>query len=180
MVCDRCIYVIKNILHNLEIQPVSVEMGMVEFENKLSDDETQRFREAIEVVGFELLDDNNQVLIEQVKALLIKLVHKTQDIEKINISEFIGSNLQHDYPSLSQLFSSVEGLTIEKYFIQLRVERVKELLVYDELNLTEISYRLAYSSLAHLSAQFKQVTGMTATTFKNLKNNTQRRSLDKI
>lgn len=181
MVCDRCVLAIWRVMFELDQQPASVTMGEIDFADRiLSDDDVDQIRLAIEPLGFELVSTRKQAFIEQIKTSLIQLVHGGHELENIKLSDHLGRVIKQDYQSLSQLFSSVEGLTIEKYFIRLKVERVKELLVYDELNLTEISYRLGYSSLAHLSSQFKQITGMTPTAFKNLKGNKQRRSLDKL
>jgi AraC-like DNA-binding protein len=181
MVCDRCILVIKNVMHELNLQPVSVIMGEVDLDDhELNEEELIQIKQAIEPLGFELVSNKKQALIEQIKTMLIKLVHGDNDLEKLKLSVYISAVLNQDYQALSHLFSSVEGITIEKYFIHLKVERIKELLVYDELNLTEISYQLGYSSLAHLSSQFKQITGLTPSAFKKVKDNKQRRSLDKI
>ena len=181
MVCDRCVLVIKNIMQELQYPPVSVIMGEVDLAGHvLNEKDISKIRQAIEPLGFELVSNRKQALIEQIKTSLIQLLHGRQDLENIKLSDYIATEIKQDYQSLSQLFSSVEGITIEKYFIRLKVERIKELLVYDELNLTEISWRLAYSSLAHLSSQFKKITGMTPTAFKKLNDNKQRRSLDKI
>jgi len=180
MVCDRCVLVINNVMQELQFQPASIIMGEVDLPGQiLNDKDINKIREAIEPLGFELVSNKKQALIEQIKTSLIQLIH-SENLETVKLSEFLSEKLKHDYQSLSHLFSSTEGLTIEKYFIHLKIERIKELLVYNELNLTEISYRLGYSSLAHLSTQFKQVTGMTPTAFKNLRDSKRRRPLDKI
>lgn len=181
MVCDRCVLVIKNVMQELQFQPASVIMGEVDFAGRvLSGDDLNKIKQSIVPLGFELVSNKKQALIEHIKTALIQLVHGGHELDNIKLSDYLKTQIQHDYQSLSHLFSSVEGMTIEKYFIHLKVERIKELLVYDELNLTEISYRLGYSSLAHLSSQFKQTTGMTPTAFKKLKDNSQRRPLDKL
>ena len=181
MVCDRCILTIKNILQELNLNPYSIILGEVDFRKvKLHNKDIEMIRSSIESFGFELVSDNKQALIEKIKVSLIQLINNKDDLEKIKLSVYLSEKTKHDYPSLSQLFSSVECLTIEKYFIQLKIERIKELLIYDELSLTEIFNRLGYSSLAHLSSQFKQVTGMSPSAFKKLKDNNQRRSLDNI
>ncbi len=181
MVCDRCVLVITDVMFKLNYQPISVIMGEVNLvEPVLSDDALEQIKNTIEPLGFELVDDKKQAQIEQIKTALILLVHGNQDLENIKLSSYVAERIGRDYQSLSQIFSSVGGLTIEKYFIHLKVERVKELLVYDELRLTEIAFRLGYSSQAHLSAQFKQATGMTPTAFKKLKDNKRRLPLDKI
>ena len=181
MVCERCVMVIENVMQGLGLKPLSVIMGEVDFaDDAINSDVLEKIRLEIEPLGFELLSNKKHALIEQVKTVLIKLLHKGHDLENIKLSDYLKTELKQDYQSLSQLFSSVEGKTIEKYFIHLKVERVKELLVYNELTLTEISYRLGYSSLAHLSSQFKQVTGMSPSAFKKIKDNRQRLPLDKI
>jgi len=181
MVCGRCVLVIENVLQTLKLDFSSVIMGEIELKSETLDDEKiQQIKQAIEPLGFELIGNQKQAQIALTKTALIQLIHGDKDLESIKLSEFISAELKLDYQSLSQLFSSVEGITVEKYFIQLKIERVKELLVYDELNLTQISYRLGYSSLAHLSSQFKQITGMSPSAFKKIKNNRQRQALDKI
>ncbi len=182
MVCDRCVLVIKNTLDALGYPSANVLMGEVRFDNQtLSAAEIENIKQAIEPLGFELISNKKQALIEHIKTALIELTHGgTENLDNIRLSDYLATRLRHDYSSLSHLFSSVEGITIEKYFIQLKVERIKELLVYDELSQSEIAWRLGYSSPAHLSAQFKQVTGMTPSAFKKLKDNKQRRPLDKL
>ena len=137
-------------------------------------------KEGIEPLGFELIDDRKSRIIESIKNLIIALVHQTDEFSKIKISDYLRDNLRYDYNYLSNLFSSVEAVTIEQFWINQRIEKAKELLLYDELNLTEISHRLGYSSLAHLSRQFKKVTGLTPSHFKRLKDANGRRSLDKV
>lgn len=181
MVCERCVLAVSKALHELGYQPASVVMGEIDFATQtLTDNDISRIRQAIEPLGFELVSNKKQAAIEQVKTALIQLTHGDQDLEDIKLSDYIATRLKQDYHSLSHLFSAVEGLTIEKYFIQLKVERIKEWLVYDELSQAEIAFRLGYSSPAHLSSQFKQITGMTPSAFKKLKDNKQRRPLDKI
>jgi AraC-like DNA-binding protein len=181
MVCNRCVLVIKNTLENIGYSSGLVSMGEVDFENQtLNKTELDQIQQAIEPLGFELISDKKQALIERVKTSLIELTNGDTVLDDFKLSDFITAQLKQDYHSLSHLFSSVEGITIEKYFIQLKVERIKELLVYDELSQSEIAWRLGYSSPAHLSAQFKQITGMTPSAFKKLKDNKQRRPLDKI
>lgn len=181
MVCDRCVLVIKNTLAQLGYDSANVLMGEINFaEDKLADQDIERIREAIEPLGFELVSNRKQAMIEHIKSALIELTHGEQHLENIKLSDYIATRLKQDYQSLSHLFSSVEGVTIEKYYIQLKVERIKELLVYDELSQAEIAWRLGYSSPAHLSTQFKQVTGMTPGAFKKLKDPQQRQPLDKL
>ena len=181
MVCDRCVLVIKNTLMQLGFNSANVLMGEINFaEASLSEQDITRIKQAIEPLGFELVSNRKQAMIENIKSGLIELTHGDEHLEDIKLSDYVANKLKQDYHSLSHLFSSVEGVTIEKYYIQLKIERIKELLVYDELSQTEIAWQLGYSSPAHLSSQFKQITGMTPSAFKSLKDNKQRRPLDKI
>jgi len=181
MVCERCILVINNTLAQLGYGSTNVLMGEINFvEENLSEQDIARIQQAIEPLGFELVSNRKQAMIEHIKSALIELTHGERHLENIKLSRYIASRLKQDYQSLSHLFSSVEGITIEKYFIQLKIERIKELLVYGELSQTEIAWQLGYSSPAYLSSQFKQITGMTPSAFKSLKDNKQRRPLDKI
>jgi len=173
--------IIKNLLNDFNLKPVSVALGEVELgEQTLSLAQIQLIKEGIEPLGFELIDDRKSRIIESIKNLIIELVHQTDEFTKIKISDYLRDNLHYDYNYLSNLFSSVEAVTIEQFLINQRIEKAKELLLYDELNLTEISHRLGYSSLAHLSRQFKKVTGLTPSHFKRLKDAHGRRSLDKV
>ena len=149
-------------------------------EKSLTVGELNSIKEKIEPLGFELIDNKKSRLIEKIKATIIELIHHQDTVEAIKLSEHLKNKLHYDYNYLSNLFSSVEGITIEQYLINQKIEKVKELLVYDELSLTEIAYRLGYSSLAHLSGQFKKVTGLSPSHFKQLKDVRQRRPLDKI
>lgn len=181
MVCNRCVLAIKNTMESLGYPSALVSMGEVDFENRtLSKTDIDLIQQAIEPLGFELISDKKQALIERVKTSLIELTYGDTVLDDFKLSDYLATQIKQDYHALSHLFSSVEGVTIEKYFIQLKIERIKELLVYDELSQSEIAWRLGYSSPAHLSAQFKQITGMTPTAFKKLKDNKQRRPLDKI
>lgn len=175
MVCIRCKLVVKEELTKLGLHYNSVELGEVEIRENLTAEQVSRFRTALFKSGLELMDDKKSVLIEKIKKVIIESVHYSEDPLTINFSEFLSQKLQYDYTYLANLFSEVQGTTIEQYLIAHKIERVKELLVYNELNLTEIAYQMHYSSVAHLSAQFKKVTGLTPTHFKNLKN--KRRSM---
>jgi len=180
MVCDRCRFVVQNILHELNLKSVSVQLGEVDFgEANINSRKMEQFRNRIEELGFELINDRKSKLIEDLRQHIIAFTQKDLP-EKVKLSEFLADRLHHDYGYLSKLFSSVEGVTIEHYFILQKIEKTKELLVYDELTLTEISYRLGYSSVAHLSRQFKKVTGLTPSDFKRLRDSGQRRSIDKV
>ncbi|NDV68832.1 AraC family transcriptional regulator [Dysgonomonas sp. 25] len=180
MVCNRCIMAVDSLLRNMEIEPVSVGLGEVVLSEKLDKEQKETLRNALEAIGFELIEDKKIRIIEHIKKIIIELVHYSDgDGLKVNLSEHIAQKLSHDYSYLSKLFSEVTNTTIEKYFIAQKIERVKELLVYDELSLKEIADRLNYSSVAHLSAQFKTVTGLTPSHFKKVKDN-KRKPLDEV
>lgn len=179
MVCNRCIMVVKSEFEKLGYEPLSVELGEVEIQEELTDAEKQRLNAVLQNSGFDLIDDKRSRIIEQIKNLIIELVHKNHNDLKTNLSGYLTSYLHHDYHYLSNLFSEVEGTTIEKYFIAQKIEKVKELLVYDELSLSEIADRLNYSSVAYLSSQFKKVTGLTPSHFKNIRS-IRRKPLDEV
>lgn len=181
MVCDRCILAIKNVLDEIKLHPIAIFMGEVDFgETNIIPSQLEQFKNKIEPLGFELINDKKSKLIENIKKHIIQLVQQDSSSEKFKLSDYLAKNLHHDYTHLSNLFSTVEGVTIEQYFINQKIEKTKEFLVYDELTLTEISYRLGYSSVAHLSRQFKKVTGMTPSQFKQLRHNKHRQALDKV
>ena len=181
MVCPRCIKVVKDEFEKLKIPVESVELGKVTTPFELNAEKTKAVQKVLEENGFELIDDRKSKLIDSIKTLIIQKIHHSKDnnIQSINSSDYISGELGYDYSYLSNLFSSVEGITIEKYIINQKIEKVKELLVYDELTLNEISYQLAYSSVQHLSSQFKKVTGLTPSHFKKLKEN-KRKPLDSV
>lgn len=179
MVCNRCKMVVKAELERLGYTPRIVELGEVVLDNELTDTEKLNIDEALQRVGFSIIDDKKSRLIEKIKNLIIELVHRQNDEIKTNLSDYLSSLLNHDYSYLTHLFSEVEGTTIEKYYIAQKIEKVKELLVYDELTLSEIAFQLHYSSVAHLSNQFKKVTGLTPTHFKNIRDQ-KRKSLDEV
>lgn len=179
MVCNRCIMVVESEFEKLDIQTLSVELGEVRLDKKLTTEQKNKLSERLESLGFSLIDDKKGRLIEQVKNLIIELVHYNNNNLKINLSDYISDKLHHDYNYISNLFSEVEGTTIEKYFIAQKIEKVKEFLVYDELTLNEIAFNLNYSSVAHLSAQFKKVTGLTPSHFRQIRTN-KRKPLDEV
>ncbi|MBS1774283.1 MAG: helix-turn-helix transcriptional regulator [Bacteroidetes bacterium] len=167
MVCNRCIMVVTAELEKLGLHPLNVTLGEVVLqEKKLPKEHLKNIQQALQQLGFELIDDKKSKLIEQLKSCIVDLIHYSEPIE-VKYSAYLTDKLHHDYTYLSKLFSEVEGITIEHYIIKQKIERAKELLAYDELSLSEIADRLGYSSVAHLSAQFKKVTGLTPTFFKN-------------
>lgn len=179
MVCDRCIKSVTNILCSLAILHKSVKLGEVTITTSLLPELKISLKQKLEEDGFELIDDKKSKLIEQIKKLLVTVLQDEMEGKKFKLSAFLGDSLHHDYSYLSNLFSSTEGKTIENYFINLKVEKIKELLVYDELSISEIAYKMGYSSSAHLSNQFKQVTGLTPFYFKSM-GSAKRKSLSAI
>jgi len=180
MVCSRCIKVVKTELENMGLHPEIVKLGEVVLQENENQINKEKINEALTKHGFELLDDKKSLIIEKIKSAIIELIHHQNDAQiKYNFSYLIEKKLGLDYTYLSSLFSSIEGITIEKYIILQRIERVKELLVYDELTLSEIAWQLGYSSVQHLSQQFKKVTGLTPSHFKNIKED-KRKPLDKV
>ena len=179
MVCNRCKMVVKSTLEKLGLHPLQVELGEVELkENDISPVKEQLTQE-LQSLGFDLLDDKKTKTIEKIKNLITDLVQNKSNSIDIKLSDYLSGELLQDYSSLSSLFSEVEGITIEKYYILQKIEKVKELLVYDELSLSEIAFQLNYSSVAYLSNQFKKVTGLTPSHFKNLRT-VKRKSLDDL
>ena len=179
MVCNRCIMVVKSELEKFGLHPVTVTLGEVELDQEITPAQKEELREHFLDLGFELIDDKKTRLIENVKTSILERVHYKEDPLKITFSEYLSEKFHQDYSALSKLFSEVQGMTIEQYAITQKIEKVKELLVYDELSLKEIALQLNYSSVSHLSKQFKKVTGLTPTHFKQVKEN-KRIPLDKI
>lgn len=179
MVCKRCIMVVQQELERLGLDVRNVTLGEVTLGETLTPVEKTQIESALTPLGFQLIDDKKSRIIEQIKSIIIDLVHHHDNDTKTNLSQQLSNELHHDYNYLSNLFSEVEGTTIEKYFIAQRIERVKELLVYDELSLSEIAFQLNYSSVAYLSNQFKKVTGLTPSHFKLIRED-KRKPLDEI
>lgn len=169
MVCIRCKMVVKTELEKLGLHYTTVELGEVEIMEDMSTEQHDQLRAGLLKSGLELMDDKKSVLIQKIKNIIIELIHYSDEPLAINFSDYLSQKLNHNYTYLANLFSEVQGITIEKFIIAHKIERVKELLVYNELNLTEIAYLMHYSSVAHLSAQFKKVTGLTPSHFKQLK-----------
>lgn len=179
MVCNRCILVVRQEFEKAGLEPDAVSMGEVELSKALNEAELKEMNKRLTDLGFEILDDRNSRLIEKIKTSLIEKVQSGEVEEHFSLSDFITKHLNKEYTQVSRLFSEVEGITLEQYFILQKIEKVKEWLVYDELSLSEISYKLGYSSVAHLSAQFKKVTGQTPSAFKK-SGISHRKSLDEV
>jgi len=179
MVCPRCVTAVRNELEQMNLIVNSVELGEAEIANELTPEEHKHLEQSLKKLGFEIIEDRKSRIIEQVKNEIVYLVHHSDEILKTNLSSWLAERLNYDYTYLSNLFSEVEATTIEKYYISQRIEKVKELLVYDELSLAEIADALGYSSAAYLSSQFKKVTGLTPTFYKSVKE-TKRRNIDEL
>lgn len=169
MVSLRCIMVVKEELNKLGISYSSVNLGEVEFVGKITPAQKEAMRIKLAKIGLELLDDKRSILIDKIKNEIIKMIQHSESLPKINFSDFISKQLGYDYTYLSNIFSEVQGITIQQFIIFNKIEKVKELLFYNELSLTEISYLMDYSSVSHLSNQFKKVTGLTPSFFKHMK-----------
>ena len=174
MVCIRCKMVVKSELKKLGLHYTTVELGEAEIMEEISAEQVDRLAIALKRSSLELMDDKKSILVEKIKMVIVELVHYNDEQNKINLSDYLSEKLNYNYTYLANLFSEVKGTTIEKFYLAHKIERVKELLVYNELNLTEIAWKLHYSSVAHLSNQFKKMTGLTPTHFKNLKNKRKR------
>lgn len=169
MVSLRCKMVVKDELAKLGMNTTVVDLGMVEIMEEISNEDRETLRINLLRSGLELLEDKKSILIEQIKGVIVEMIHYSDETPKVNYSEYISEKLNYDYTYLSNVFSEVKGITIQQFIIINKIERVKELLLYDELNLTEISYKLNYSSVAHLSNQFKKITGLSPSFYKQLK-----------
>lgn len=180
MVCRRCKMAVKAELEGLGLHPAVIELGEVIIEEKeLTPAQQLGLPQALQAMGFELIDDKRSKLIEQIKTFIIDIIHYQDEQPQKNFSALISQHLHHDYSYLSNLFSEVEGITIEQYIINQRIEKVKELLLYGELTLSQIAFQLGYSSTAHLSNQFKKLTGFTPSKFKQM-GTANRKALDKV
>lgn len=169
MVSLRCKMVVKEALEKLGLRYIILELGSVEIMGDLTNNQRKELHQTLLKSGLELMDDRKAVLIEKIKNIIIEMVHYTDELPKVNYSDYLSEKVGLDYTHISKVFSEVKGITIEHFIIAHKIERVKELLLYDELNLTQISYMMNYSSVAHLSKQFKKVTGLTPRFFKQLK-----------
>lgn len=179
MVCPRCIDAVKDIFQEADLFVIEISLGKVSINDKISSDQKKVLKERLAKKGFELLDDKNTQLINEIKSIIIQEIHYRNEPSPVNLSNLLSEKLDYDYAYLSRLFSAVKGQTIESFVLAQKIEKVKELLTYDELSLSEIAFRVNYSSSAHLSAQFKKITGMPPSVFKKLRNQ-KRKSLDEL
>lgn len=169
MVCIRCQMIVKSELEKLGLHHLYVKIGEANIEEKIKPDQINQLDEALKKWGLELMGNKKSILVEKIKGAIIELVHYNEEQIKVNLSDYLSEKFNYDYTYLANLFTEVKGTTIEKFYIAHKIEKVKELLIYDELNLSEIAYKMHYSSVAHLSSQFKKYTGLTPSHFKDLK-----------
>jgi AraC-like DNA-binding protein len=169
MVSNRCKLAVKEELNKLGLHFVVVDLGEVEIMEELTPEQLAGLQRGLLLSGLELMDNKKSMLIEKIKNVITEMIHYSEEMPRVNYSDFISDKLQYDYTYLSNIFSEVKGITIQQFIIVHKIEKVKELLFYGELNLTEISYRMHYSSVAHLSNQFKKITGLTPSEYKLLK-----------
>ena len=169
MVSNRCKMAVKEELRKLGLHFIVVDLGEVEIMENISAEQREQMKAALLISGFELMDDKKAILIEKIKTAVIEMVHHSDEVIKTNFSDFLSEKLNHNYTYLANLFSEVQGTSIEHFIIAHKIERIKELIIYDELNITEIAWKMNYSSVAHLSNQFKKVTGLTPSHFRQLK-----------
>jgi len=179
MVCSRCKMIVKTEIENAGLNPQIVDLGEIEIETPPTKDQLTTLDHALRQFGFEMIDDRKSQIINRIKNTIVKLVHHSDQNIGTNLSEYLASEIHLEYHYLSNLFSEVEGTTIEKYFINQRIEKAKELIVYGELSLSEISYQLGYSSVSYLSNQFKKITGLTPTHYKSLKEH-KRKNIEEL
>ncbi|MBN2756900.1 MAG: helix-turn-helix transcriptional regulator [Bacteroidales bacterium] len=170
MVSKRCKTAVKDELKKLQLHFIVVDLGEVEIMENISMEKREQLKIALHSTGLELMDDKKAILIEKIKNIIIEMVHYSDEVIKTNFSDYLSEKLNHDYTYMANLFSEVQGTTIEKFIISHKIERIKELIIYDELTISEIAWKMNYSSVAHLSNQFKKVTGLSPSHFKQLKN----------
>ena len=169
MVSNRCKLAVKEELKKLGLHFIVVDLGEVEIMENITFEKREMLKKGLLDSGLELMDDKKAILIERIKNIIIEMIHHSEEVVKVNFSDFLSEKLNHNYTYLANLFSEVQGTTIEQFIISHKIERIKELMIYDELNITEIAWKMNYSSVAHLSSQFKKVTGLSPSHFKLLK-----------
>ncbi|MGV8945608.1 MAG: helix-turn-helix domain-containing protein [Lutibacter sp.] len=170
MVSNRCKMAVKDALKKLGVHFIFVDLGEVDIMENINEAQRNELKLMLFKSGLELMDDKRSMLIEKIKNVIVEMVHHTEEAIKVNFSDYLSKKLNHDYTYLANLFSEVQGTTIEQFIIHHKIERIKELIIYDELNITEIAWKMNYSSVAHLSNQFKKVTGLSPSHFKQMKN----------
>jgi AraC-like DNA-binding protein len=169
MVSNRCKMVVKEILKEMDLHFILVDLGEVDIMEDITPEQRELLKSELQESGLELMDDKKSILIEKIKTIIIQMIHHTEEDIKINFSDYLSEKLHHNYNYLANMFSEVQGITIEHFIINHKVEKIKELMIYGELTITEIAYKMNYSSVAHLSTQFKKVTGLSPSHFKQLK-----------
>jgi AraC-like DNA-binding protein len=169
MVSNRCKMAVRDELKKLGLHFIVVDLGIVEIMENISIEKRQLLKQGLLISGLELMDDKKAILIEKIKNIIIEMIHHSEEVIKVNFSDYLSEKLDHNYTYLANLFSEVQGTTIEQFIISHKIERIKELMIYGELNITEIAWKMNYSSVAHLSSQFKKVTGLSPSHFKQLK-----------
>lgn len=179
MVCPRCIYTVESILKKLDVPYNGVTLGEVELKEPITENKLKTIGVELKQVGFELIDNRMSVLIENIKKTVILYIDELKNAKRVNLSTYLSTRLNYEYTYLSHLFSAIEGVTIEQYYILQRIEKAKELLVYDQLTMSEIAFQIGFSSVHHLSAQFKKVTGLTPSHFKKI-GLSKRKSIDSL
>ncbi len=179
MVSNRCKIVVKEILKQMNLHFILVDLGEVDIMEDITQEQRELLKSELLESGLELMDDKKSILIEKIKTIIIQLIHHTEEDIKINFSDYLSEKLHHNYNYLANMFSEVQGITIEHFIINHKVEKIKELMIYGELTITEIAYKMNYSSVAHLSTQFKKVTGLSPSHFKQLKDK-RRNPLEEI
>jgi AraC-like DNA-binding protein len=169
MVSNRCKLAVRDELKKLGLHFIVVDLGEVEIMESISSEKRERLRSGLSECGLELMDDKKAILIEKIKNIIVEMVHHSEEVIKVNFSDYLAEKLDHNYTYLANLFSEVQGTTIEQFIISHKIERIKELMIYGELNFTEIAWKMNYSSVSHLSSQFKKITGLSPSHFKKLK-----------
>jgi AraC-like DNA-binding protein len=179
MVSIRCKMAVKDVLKNLGLHFIIVDLGEVEIMEDLDNDLLDKLKKSLIDIGLELMDDHKAILIEKTKNVITDMIHNSDEVPKVNYSDYISEKLDYDYTYLSNIFSEVKGITIQHFIIIHKIERIKELIIYDQLSISEIAWKMNYSSVAHLSNQFKKMTGLTPSHYKQLKNK-RRKPIEEI